>query len=315
MAPPRDYYEVLGVRRDADATELQRSYRRLARELHPDMNKDPAATERFKEVSEAYEVLSDPEQRRRYDAFGHDFRHVPEGVDPSDFAASGAARGGRTADSGGTRARRSRRAGGTGAPEADFDFDFSDLFGGLYGTRFGSVNGADQEAEVSLSLEEAYHGTRRRIELGTGGPAIEVTVPPGVREGQRIRIAGQGGEGFGGGRRGDLYLRVHIDTGPRFRLDGRDVYVDLPLAPWEAALGTTVAVWTPDGDAKIKVPVGSSTGRRIRLAGRGLPNPRGKPGDLYAEVKVMVPSRPTAEERRLLDELRAVSHFDPRRGS
>ncbi|MCU1495936.1 MAG: Chaperone protein DnaJ [Acidimicrobiaceae bacterium] len=310
MADPADYYRILGVGRDATAEQIQRAYRRLARQLHPDMNKDPAAEDRFKEVSEAYDVLSDPEQRKRYDSLGRDFRRVTEGTDAGAWAGAGA--GARRPRSSRT-SREDRRTTGrtsTNAGGAGFDSIFDDLFG----NRFGTVSGADQEFEVLLGLEDAYRGTRRKIQIGgDDGRTIDVTIPAGVRDGQRIRLSGQGGAGFGGGAPGDLYLVVRIAAGPKYRLDGRDVHVDLPLTPWEAALGMTVVVEAPDGEAKVRVPAGSSTGRLIRVAGRGLPNPSGKPGDLVAEVKIVVPSRLNAEERRLFEELSRVSNFDPRR--
>jgi DnaJ-class molecular chaperone len=311
MAPARDFYEALGVPRTASQDEIQRAYRRLARKYHPDVNKDPDAEDRFKEASEAYAVLSDPEQRRRYDAFGEDFRRVPPGVDPETWARTGAGAGGRA------------RAGAGGGFGEDIDLD--DLFGGVFGGRagrgrragfgWGPIAGADQEAELELTVEEACRGGRRTITLsGPGGPrTIEVTIPPGVTDGRRIRLAGQGGRGSDGGQPGDLFLIVRIQPHPRYRVEGRDIHVRLPLTPWEAALGTTVPVDTPGGETKVKVPGGSSCGRRLRLRGRGLPNPRGTPGDLFAEVQIMVPPTPTREERRLFEELAAASSFDPRR--
>jgi curved DNA-binding protein len=326
-SPGRDFYDILGVSRDASQEDIQRAYRRLARTYHPDVNKDPAAEDRFKDISEAYDVLSDPQTRRRYDAFGPDFRQVPEDVDPETWRArAGAGRAGAGAGTG--RAQGSRGAGGFGS--GDFstqefgagNLDFEDLLGGIFGGRgqragrdWGPISGADQEAELELTVEEAYHGTRRNITLTTGGGgrrSIEVMVPPGVTDGQRIRLAGQGGRGSDGARDGDLYLIVEIAPHPRYRLEGRDLYVELRLAPWEAALGTSVALDTPAGEAKVKVPSGTSSGRRIRLRGRGLPNPRGKPGDLYAEARIMVPPRLSRAERRLFEQLAAETSFDPR---
>jgi curved DNA-binding protein len=165
---------------------------------------------------------------------------------------------------------------------------------------------------LDLTVEEAYRGGRRQISLN--GRSYTVNIPAGVVDGQRIRLAGEGGRGSGEGPSGDLYLVVRIAPHHRFRLDGRDVVVDLPVAPWEAVLGATVAIRTPGGEAKIKVPTGSSTGRRLRLRGEGMPNPRGKPGDLYAEIKVAVPPKPTARERELFQQLATESTFDPRRG-
>jgi curved DNA-binding protein len=180
---------------------------------------------------------------------------------------------------------------------------------------WGPIPGADQEAELELSLEEAYSGGKRWVTLsGPDGPrSYEVTIPPGVIDGQRIRLTGQGGRGTDGAPAGNLYLVVRLRPHPRYRVEGRDISAELPLAPWEAALGTTVAVDTPGGEAKLKVPQGTSCGRRLRLRGRGMPNPKGKPGDFYAEARIVVPSRPTKEERRLFEELAAVSHFDPRK--
>jgi curved DNA-binding protein len=315
----RDFYQLLGVPRTASQDEIQRAYRKLARTYHPDVNKDPAAEERFKDISEAYDVLSDPQTRRRYDAFGPDFRQVPEDVDPETWRrAQAGARAGARAGSGAGSGRAGPGAGGFSFGSGG-DVDLDDLLGGLFGGRagrgWGSVPGADQEAEIQLSVEEAYRGGRRSVTLsGPDGPrTLEVTIPAGVTDGQRIRLAGQGGHGSDGARPGDLYLRVRIAPHPNYRLEGRDLHVELRLAPWEAALGTTVAVPTPAGEAKVKVPAGTSSGRRLRLRDRGLPNPRGKPGDLLAEARIMVPPRPKKAERELFEQLAAVSDFDPRR--
>jgi curved DNA-binding protein len=315
----RDFYEDLGVSRTASPEEIQRAYRKLARAYHPDVNKDPGAEERFKDVSEAYDVLSDPDTRAKYDRFGPQFRQVPDDVDPDLWAAAqhGAPRG----------SRRERRPDGAGPAGFEgwttmsgddifggADVDIDDLFGGIFGRRRrGPVRGADQEVEIELSLEDAYTGGGRRITLpGPGGTrSFEVNIPPGVTPGQRIRLAGQGAQGEAGS--GDLYLVVTIAPHPRFRLDGRDITVDLPVTPWEAALGARVPVDTPGGEAKVAVPAGSSSGRRLRLRGKGLPNPKGKPGDLYAEVKIMVPRKLKDRERELFDELARVSDFDARK--
>ncbi|MFE5192021.1 DnaJ C-terminal domain-containing protein [Streptomyces sp. NPDC056628] len=318
----RDFYEVLGVSRTASQDEIQQAYRKLARKYHPDVNKDPTAEERFKEINEAYSVLSDPKTRARYDRFGEDFRKVPE--DWEERVGAGAGVGG--GPGGGFRARRTAGAGG---PRVRYSTGFGDDFGAegidvedLFGSFFGGagrmrVPGADQEAELPLTVEEAYRGGRRTVTLaGPGGEPrrFEVDVPPGVTDGQRIRLAGEGGRGSGDAPAGDLYLRVRIRPHPRFRLDGRDVYVQLPVAPWEAALGATVPVPTPGGStAKVTVPAGSSSGRRLRLRGEGMPNPRGADGDLYAEVRVMVPPKLSDRERELFEELAATSSFDPRR--
>ena len=302
----RDYYEVLGVSRDATADQIQQAFRTLARKHHPDVNKDPAAEDRFKEVNEAYHVLSDPETRKRYDRFGEDFRQVPEDWEERVGCRCRWLRRRRAIRrAGALRPGLRRRGGGINIEDL-----FGDMFGG--GGGFGPIPGADQEAVLELTVEEAYRGGKRQISLD--GRNYGVNIPAGVIDGQRIRLAGEGGRGSGDGPAGDLYLRVRIKPHPRFRLDGRDVTVDLPVSPWEAVLGTTVAVRTPGGEAKVKVPQGSSTGRRLRLRGEGMPNPRGAAGDLYAEIKVMVPPKPTARERELFEQLAAESTFDPRRG-
>ncbi|MGV9698818.1 DnaJ C-terminal domain-containing protein [Streptomyces sp. NPDC003470] len=314
----QDFYQVLGVSRTASQDEIQQAYRKLARKYHPDVNKDPGAEERFKDLNEAYSVLSDPKTRARYDRFGEDFRKVPE--DWEQRVGAGAGPGG------GFRARRTAGAGGPRVRYTGFGDDFAaegvdieDLFGSLFGAGAapGGVPGADQEAELPLTVEEAYRGGRRTVTLAgpTGQPRrYEVDVPPGVTDGQRIRLAGEGGQGSGDAAAGDLYLRVRIQPHPRFRLDGRDVYVQLPVTPWEAALGATVPVPTPGGGtAKVTVPAGSSSGRRLRLRGEGMPNPRGADGNLYAELRVMVPSKLSDRERELFEELAATSSYDPRR--
>ena len=253
-----DYYEILGVSRDASSEQIQQAFRTLARKYHPDVNPDPAAADRFKEINEAYHVLSDPDTRKRYDRFGADFRRIPEDYDERVGAGVGGFRAGGPS---GPRVRYGQGFGG----ESGINIEdlFGDLFGGSggFGGGFGPIPGADQQADIELTVEEAYRGGRRQIAL-----------------------------------------------------DGRDITTDLPLSPWEAALGASVAVHTPGGEAKLKVPPGSSTGRRLRLRGQGMPNRRGKPGDLYAEVKIMVPAKPTERERKLFEQLAAESTFDPRRG-
>jgi curved DNA-binding protein len=301
----RDYYEMLGVSREATADQIQQAFRTLARKYHPDINKDPSAEDRFKEINEAYHVLTDPETRRRYDRFGEDYNKVPEDWEERAGAGAGGFRGGRPS---GARVRYGQ--GFSGAGGINIEDLFGDMFTGSGG--FGPTPGADQEATLELTVEEAYRGGKRQLSIG--GRDYGVNIPAGVIDGQRIRLAGEGGRGSGDGPAGDLYLRVHIKPHPRFRLDGRDITVDLPVSPWEAVLGTTVAVRTPGGEAKVKVPQGSSTGRRLRLRGEGMPNPRGTAGDLYAEIKIVVPPKPTARERELFEQLAADSTFDPRSG-
>jgi curved DNA-binding protein len=319
----RDFYRDLGVARDASQDDIQRAYRKLAREYHPDVNHDPGAEEKFKDISEAYDALRDPDTRRKYDAYGPDFRQVPEGVDPGTWqrarAGAGARSGGGGAGAGGA---------GAGWSYGGDDVDLEELFGGMFGGGFsgfgggrggrrarGPIPGADQEAEIVLSVEDAYRGGRRTLTLsGPDGPrTLEVNIPAGVTDGQRIRLAGQGGRGSDGAEAGDLYLVVRLADHPRYRVEGRDVHVDLPVAPWEAVLGAKVPLDTPGGTTTVTVPAGTSSGKRLRLRGRGLPNPRGKPGDLYAEVRIVVPDRVTDEERGLWEQLASTSTFDPRR--
>jgi curved DNA-binding protein len=321
MAADRDFYQILGVPREASQDEIQRAYRTLARVNHPDVNKDPAAEERFKDVSEAYDVLSDPQTRRRYDMFGPDFRKVPEGVDPEVWRR--AQTGARATAGAGARAGR---GGGFGFGTGE-EVDLEDLLGGLFASRgaragragasrgWGPIPGADQTAEIEISIEEAYHGARKTVSLAgpDGARNLQVTVPPGVTDGQRIRLGGQGGRGSDGAPPGDLYLVVRIAQHANYRLEGRDLHAELRLAPWEAALGTSVALPTPGGEAKVKVPPGTSSGRRLRLRGRGLPNPKGKPGDLLAEAKIVVPATLSEPERELFEQLAASADFDPRR--
>jgi curved DNA-binding protein len=317
----RDYYEVLGVPRDASSEDIRRAYRKLAREYHPDVNKDPGAEDRFKEVSEAYEVLRDAEKREQYDRLGANWR---AGQDVSGSPGFEGFRSG----PGGFGGAGVGGFGGFGDSRVEFgDTGFSDFFEGLFGNRTGtrtragagggfdgfSMRGGDQEATLELSLEEAARGGRRRISLGAGRD-YEVNIPAGVVDGQRIRLAGEGGRGSGGAPSGDLFLRVRLKPHPRFRVEGRDLYVDVRVAPWEAALGASVEVPMLTGSTQVKIPAGSSSGRKLRLKGKGLPSPRGKPGDLYAIVKIVVPKKLAQPERELFERLAEVSSFDPRAG-
>jgi curved DNA-binding protein len=310
----QDYYEALGVPRDASTEDIRAAYRKLARQYHPDVNKDPGAEDRFKEISEAYEVLRDPEKRERYDRLGANWKAGQDVSDDTGF-------GGFRTEPGGFR------TGGGGFEDMRVDFgggDFSDFFEGMFGgggrrragvRRAGfdgfATRGGDQEAVLELSLEEAAAGGRRKVSLGDGRD-YDVNIPPGVRDGQRIRLAGEGGRGIGDGPSGDLFLRVRLKPHPRFRVEGRDVYVDVPVTPWEAALGATVEVQTLTGTARTRVPAGSSSGRKLRLRGQGMPGPRGGHGDLYATVMIHVPKKLSHEERELFERLARVSSFNPR---
>jgi curved DNA-binding protein len=303
----QDYYDALGVSRDASQDEIRQAYRRLARRNHPDVNKEPGAEDRFKQIAEAYDVLRDPEKRERYDRLGSNWR---AGQD-----VAGAAGFGDGFDAGN----------GSGDVRVDFGSgDFGDFFEGFFGRRRAgagragfegfSMRGGDSEAVLDLGLEEAASGGKRWLSLGDGR-SVEIDVPRGVRDGERIRVPGQGAQGVGGGTPGDLFLRIRLRPHPRFRVEGGDLYVDLAVSPWEAALGAEVPVPTLDGSAQVKVPAGSSSGRRLRLRGQGMPGRRGAPAaDLYAVVTIKVPRKLNRKERELFERLASTSKFDPRKG-
>ncbi len=280
-----NYYEVLGVSRDADQDAIRRAYRKLAREYHPDLNSDDDAEERFKEIGEAYEALSDPEKRERYDRLGENWRQTERESPDESF----------------TEFFTNQGWGG----ERNVEFG-EDLFEALFGTRGqrtgGPLRGRDREALLELSLEDALAGGRRRLTLD--GREVNVNFPAGVGDGQLIRLAGQGRAGYDGGPPGDLFLRVLLKPHRRFhRRGGHDLDVDLPITPSQAALGDTVSIETPRGNAQIRVPAGSSSGRRLRLRGRGLPKRGGESGDLHAVVKIVVPKTLSDRERSLYEEL------------
>lgn len=308
----KDYYKTLGLSREASAEQIKAAYRKLARRYHPDVSKEANAEARFKEVNEAYEVLKDPDKRRAYDRLGSNWRAGQDFRPPPGWEG---------------------RFSHGGAQEGFFSDFFESLFGGFgrraetpeetfRGERRRGMAGGDQQATVSISLEEAAAGTTREITVqapatdGRGGISarprtLRVKIPAGVQPGQQIRLPGQGGPGLGGGRRGDLYLQVEIAPHPLFRIEGRDLYLDLPIAPWEAALGGSVETPTLSGRVGLTIPAGSQSGRKLRLKGRGLP---GQPaGDLYVVLKIVTPQADSAALKRLYQELREKSGFDPRR--
>ena len=289
----RDYYETLGVARGASQDDIKRAYRRLARKFHPDVSKEADAESRFKEVGEAYEVLKDPEKRSAYDRFGKDWKHGQEFRPPPGWERQfGFGGGGFSGDSG-----------------------FSDFFESLFGrSGFAGAHGpmrargGDQNATIEIPLEDAYRGTTRNITVG--GRMLSVRIPKGITEGQRIRLGGQGGAGAGGRPAGDLYLTVTYAAHPLFRAEGRDVHLKLPVAPWEAALGTTVAVPTLGGKVDLKIPRGSRSGRSLRLKARGLP---GRPnGDQYVTLEIVTPPADTPEAESLYRKMAESMRFDPR---
>ena len=291
----KDYYETLGVARDASQDDVKRAYRRLARKFHPDVSKEANAESRFKEVGEAYEVLKDPEKRAAYDRFGKDWKHGQEFRPPPDWE------------------RQFHFGGGGFSGTSGFSDFFETLFGhgGARGAR-GPMRGrgGDQSTQLEIPIEDAYRGATRNITLR--GRTLSVRIPRGITEGQRIRLSGQGGAGAAGGPAGDLYLTVAYAAHPLFRAEGRDVHLKLPVAPWEAALGATVAVPTLGGKVDLKVPRGSRAGRTLRLKGRGLP---GRPnGDQYVALEIVVPPADTPEAEALYRKMAESMDFDPRAG-
>jgi curved DNA-binding protein len=302
----KDYYRVMGVDRKASAEEIKSAYRKLARKYHPDVSKEPGAEEKFKELGEAYETLKDPEKRAAYDQLGshrpgQEFRPPPGWEQQF----------------------------GDGRFSFD-DIDLGDLFSGIAGGmhragRGGKLRmpGQDYEVTAHITLEDAYRGTEVDLELAVpeydenGFPhrvqrAFKARIPKGATDGQRLRLPGKGGKGLNGGRDGDLYLNIVLHPHRLFRVSGHDLFLDLPLAPWEAVLGTNVQVPTLGGPVQLKIPPGTHAGRQLRLAGRGLPKPHGGEGDLFAIVQIAVPTVTSERERALFKELAGASAFNPR---
>ena len=315
----QDYYKIIGVGRDASADEIKRAYRKLARKYHPDVNKDKGAEEKFKQINEAHEVLKDPEKRKLYDQLGPDWQagqdfKPPPGWENAHFEF-------RT---------------GHGTESFTFGGGFSDFFETLFGgsmagggrasggQRSWVMRGQDHEAEIEIDLESAYRGATRTLTLqgheidpqGQVRPTvqnIQVKIPPGVTDGSRIRLAGKGGEGMGGGSPGDLYLKVRIEPHPRFSLDGHNLQTEVPVTPWEAALGATVQVETMDGTVKLKIPPNSQSGKKLRLRGKGFPKKTGERGDLIVRLNIVIPKNLTAREKELFAQMAKDSSFNPRK--
>jgi curved DNA-binding protein len=302
----KDYYAILGVERDADASAIKKAYRKLAHRYHPDVSKEADTEDKFKEVAEAYDTLKDAEKRAAYDQLGkhqagQDFQPPPNWE--QQFGEGGF---------------------------SFEDIDLSDLFANLRGTGGRQsrrperpIRGEDYEVTARLSLEDVYNGTEISLNLTMpeyddkgflrGVPrTIKARIPKGASDGQRLRLPGKGGTGFNGGPPGDLYLNIVLQPHPLFRATGHDLYVDLPLSPWEAALGTSAAVPTLGGTVRLKVKPGTANGQQLRLAKRGLPKPRGEEGDLYAIVQIVNPPTLSERERELFQQLAEASSFEPR---
>ena len=320
----KDYYKVLGVPPKATAEEIKKAFRTLARKYHPDVAKDKkAAEEKFKELNEAHEVLSNPDSRKKYDELGANWKTGGAPYSPPPPSGPGG------------RAPRGQ------AP--DFQFEgtgFSDFFEQFFGGRSGragrgapfgqadafddgepqSQRGEDIHGDIMITLDEALKGVTHAISVRATNPrtgeeetqTFQVRIPPGVKAGQRIRVAGKGGEGFGGGRAGDIYLRVRYAQHPDFQVRGEDLICTLELAPWEAVLGGPVPIPTLEGVISLKVPAGAQSGLQLRVRGKGLPAGTGKRGDLYAEISIKVPTQISEEEKQLWKQLAAKTNFDPR---
>jgi curved DNA-binding protein len=296
----KDYYDILGVKPEATEAEVKSAYRKLARKFHPDVSKESGAEEKFKAANEAYEALKDPAKRRAYDQLrasgyrpGDDFHPPPHFGEGADFHPG---------DIGG-------------------DGDFSDFFESLFGQGgarrgrpAGPRRGRDVQARIDVPLRTAYSGSRERITLrdGSAERTLEVKIPAGILPGQQIRLAGQGSPGTQNALAGDLLLEVGIRDDEHFRLDGRDIHLALPIAPWEAALGATVTVPTLGGDVELKIPAGSNSGKRMRLRGRGMPGRT--PGDQFVTLEIHAPPAETDAQRKFYEEMAKAFDFDPRRG-
>lgn len=306
----KDYYAALGVKSDATPDDIKRAYRKLARKYHPDVSKEVGAEERFKEVAEAYEVLKDAERRSAYDEASRRWSARGDGAQPPP----------------GWDAGFEFSEGGAGAEM----FGHSEFFDALFGRRARAgrggqpgwqARGQDHHAKVMIDIEDSVHGAKRGITLQMPAlddagqvtlrrHAIEVTIPKGIRAGQQLRLPGQGGAGLGDGPPGDLYLEVEFKPHKLYRVDERDVFLDLPVAPWEAALGATVTVPTPLGRVELRVPAGSKAGQKLRLKGRGLPSQ--PPGDLYAVLQIALPSADSAAHEKAYRAFADAFDFDPR---
>ena len=312
----KDYYQTLGVPRDASAEDLKKAFRKLARKYHPDISKEPDAELRMKEVNEAYTVLSDPEKRAAYDQLGRGYQPGQEFRPPPGWDAGFEFSG----------------SGFSPHEAAGFSDFFAELFGRMGGAQPGArharggfrAQGEDHHAKVMLDLEDAFTGAARQISLRVpqvdahgrmqlATRTLNVRIPPGVCAGQVIRLAGQGAAGMGGGPAGDLLLEVQFKPHPRYRAEGRDLHLRLPLAPWEAALGGVVSVDLPHGSVKVRIPEGAQSGRPLRVRGQGIPGD--PPGDLLLDLQVVLPPADTPRARQLYETMARELAFDPRRSA
>ncbi|MGM0450183.1 MAG: DnaJ C-terminal domain-containing protein [Pseudomonadota bacterium] len=308
----KDYYKILGVDEDASKSEIKSAYRKLARKYHPDVSKEADAEDHFKDVSEAYEVLKDDEKRAEYDQLRKYGQTADGGFDPPPGWESGAS---------------FSRGGFTDADSMHFSDFFESIFGGAGGGfrqqrgQGFAMRGEDLHHQLSLFLEEAYNGCEKSLRMQAPEPGpdgqvrrrdrtLKVKVPAGVRDGQTIRLRGQGGRGMGSGPEGDLYLDIRIAPHPHFRLDGGDLYVTVPVTPWEAALGGRITVPTMAGKATLTVPEGAGEGKKLRLRGKGMPGKT--PGDQYVVLQVAMPPKQTERSRELFRELSEEVPFNPR---
>ena len=313
----RDYYETLGIAKTASADEIKSAFRKLARKHHPDVAKPKekaAAEEKFKTINEAYEVLSDPEKRAKYDQLGADWNQPGGGQPPPGWSPGGGGGGFRGFPSGGNGQGVEFEFGGTGF--SDF---FEQFFGGGRGeSAFGggggfgrrqatAERGQDVEADIMVTLEEALRGSTRQVSLRRGNSqkteTYQVKIPRGVHEGQRIRLAGQGEAGAAGGKSGDLFLRVRLARHPDFSVEGNDLVYEATLEPWQAVLGTELEVPTLEGNRRLKIPAGTQGGQRFRLRERGLPAASGARGDLYVAAQIAIPKTVSDEQRKLWEQL------------
>ena len=315
----KDYYKIIGVERDATQDEIKRAYRKLARKYHPDVSKESAAEEKFKELGEAYEVLKDPEKRAAFDQLGANWKAGQDFQPPPDWDAGFEFSGG----------------GFTEGDASSFSDFFESLFGGEFkgdfrgGQSAGSYRarphfrsqGEDHHARVLIDLDDAFNGATRTISLQvpeidsqghvvTREHTLKVNIPKGVKQGQLIRLAGQGAPGMGGGKPGNLYLEVKFKPHPFYNVEGRDIYLDLPVAPWEAALGAKIKIPTPSGTVDLKIPAGSVAGRKMRLKGRGIPGKT--PGDLYVVLQITQPPADTEKAKEFYRKMKQELAFNPR---